>query len=296
MQPLADLLQDSRRSFGHRWSLPEYRQIELYTKRKRLTFCDDPPSMAPHGTLGVHVAALLLESSLVGQDPALMEGVGSWQRYLALPRRSVTEKLVAEVYRILRIFRIATSHRDGYCELEEGLVRCACTFERCALSLNITPVGLGLLESFVYTYLDAPRQPYAEAYVERLLWQYFVDIVAEIRKFADEDRILYQFRSPGYFNRHFRLDCDNPRFAVVDGGYRFEISPPYADPLRYPIDFFVSLQDGLHIVPVEALQAGWLASAELSRWRVRDPYGTELPSRFRHRFGREVMVVGLPMT
>jgi hypothetical protein len=297
MKTLENLLADSRKSFGHGWSLPEYRQIELYTKRKKLAFRDPPPAPEyPAGTLGVHVAALLLESFLAGRDAALLEGRSSWERYLALPRRTATDKLVAEVYRILRVFRVAATHRDGHLELEDGLVRAACTFQRCALALNITPAGLGLLESFVHVYLDSFRQPYGEAYVERLLMQYFVDIVGEIRKFADEDRILYQFRPYGFFNRHFRLDCDNPRYEAGDGRYRFEIGATYADPVRYPIDFFVVLQDTLHIVPVEALRDGGLPESELPRWRTRDPFGTELPAEFRRRFAREVMVVGLPMT
>jgi hypothetical protein len=203
---------------------------------------------------------------------------------------------VAEVYRILRIFRIAALHRDGRLEVSEGLVRAACTFDRCALALNITPTGLDLLGSFVHTYLDALHQPYGDTYVERLLTQYFTDIVGEIHKFADEDRVLYQFRSPGFFNRHFRLDCDNPRFHAGDGGYRFEVGAAYVDASRFPIDFFLTINDELHIIPIEALKDGLLRQDEISRWRARDPFLKQLPAAFQQRFGREVMVVGLPMT
>ncbi|MDD2770108.1 MAG: hypothetical protein PHT19_15385 [Methylococcus sp.] len=291
------LLAETRRHFGAGWSLPEYRQVELYTKRKKLEFGEDPaPGDGAEAYLGVHLAVQLLESHLLGAHEELMEGLSSWERYLALPRRNGVDKLVAEVYRILRIFRVASLHRDGHMECHEGLIRISCTFRRCALSLNITPAGLSLLESFVYTYLGSSAKPYGEAYVERLLLQYFIDIVAEIGKFADEDRILYQFRNPGFFNRHFRFDCDNPRLESSEGHYCFDIGATYADPVRYPIDFFFGVADQLHIVPVEALKNGRLAESELSRWLAREPYQTHLPAAFRQRFGREVMVVGLPMT
>jgi hypothetical protein len=297
MLPLAELLADQHRCFGHRWSLPEHRQIELYTKRKKLAFGDAPPAGAvPAGTFGLLAAGMMLEAHLSSSDPLLMESRSSWHGYLALPRATVTDKLVAEVHRILRIFRIATFHRDGRIEASDGLVRASCNFNLCALALNITPAGLDLLGSFVHAFLDAPNHPYGEAYVERLLMQYFTDIVGEIHKFADEDRVLYQFRSPGYFNRHFRFDCDNPRLHADDDGYRFEIGAAYADANRYPIDFFVTLDDDIHIIPVEALKDGALKQSELSRWKAREPFRKQLPTAYQQRFGREVMVVGLPMT
>ena len=300
MKLLQEMLIGSRRALGQGWHLPEYRQIELYTKRKKLSFRDSPARTAegeeapdPFAPLS---ALMLLESHLAAADPELFEGRTSWARYLALPRHTGTDKLVAEVFRILRIFRIAATHAQGKLEARDGLIRAACHFNRCALALNITPAGLSLLESFVFYYLDSFRQPYGEAYVEALLTQYFTDIVGEIHKFADEDRVLYQFR-PGfaYFNRHFRLDCDNPRYEAEIGHIQFAIGAGYSDPVRYPIDFFLPLDDGLHIVPVEALRAGRLASSDLPRWRARHS-GEPLPAHFRMRFGRETMVVGLPMT
>ena len=297
MLPLAELLADQHRCFGHRWSLPEHRQIELYSKRKKLAFGDSPPAGSPPaGTFGLLAAGMMLEAHLAGGDPLLMESQSSWHAVLALPRKTVTDKLVAEVHRILRIFRITSFHREGRLETSDGLVRMACNFDRCALALTITSAGLDLLGAFVHLFLDAPNQPYGEAYVERLLMQYFTDIVGEIHKFADEDRVLYQFRSPGYFNRHFRFDCDNPRCHADDDGYRFEIGAAYADANRYPIDFFFTHGDDIHIIPVEALKDGSLKQGELSRWRAREPFRKQLPTTYQQRFGREVMVVGLPMT
>lgn len=293
MKQLDDMVADFGSRFGSRWSLPEYRQIELYSKRKKLAFSDDVASAPVKDTLSAGVTFMLLENHLAARDPALMEGKTSWQKYLALPRKTGVEKLVAEVYRLLRVYRIALFHPDGLVEAHDGLIHTSCVFERCSLSLNITPIGLALLESFVFHYLDSARQPYSEAYVEAMLMQYFSDIVAEVRKFADEDRVLYQFRQALPFNRHLRLDCDNPKFESRDGHIVLDIGKTHANPLRFPIDFFLVLDNALYIVPVEALTGNLLPIADLPKWAARGP---ELPAHFRSRFGRETMTVGLPMT
>lgn len=296
MKQLDDMVADFGSCFGSRWSRPEYRQIELYSKKKKLAFRDDEPQAQVKDALSSGMAFMLLESFLAGRDPSLMEGKTSWQKYLALPRKTGTEKLVAEVYRLLRVYRIALFHPDGRVEARDGLIRTSCVFERCSLSLNITAAGLALLESFVFHYLDSFRQPYGEAYVEAMLMQYFTDIVEEVRKFADEDRVLYQFRQPLPFNRHFRFDCDNPKFQLRDGYVMLDIGNLYSNSARYPIDFFLALDNVLYIIPAEALTDRKLAIAELWRWAARTSDDMRLPSHFRGRFGRETMVVGLPMT
>jgi hypothetical protein len=300
MKLLGDVVEDFSCRFGNRWSVPEYRQIELYTKKKRLAFSDSDTNAAVgtqiKGTLSTGVAFMLLDTFLASQDSSLMEGKSSWQKYLALPRKTTSEKLVAEVYRLLRVYRIALSHSDGRLEARDGLVRASCIFDRCALSLNITAAGLALLESFVFYYLDSFRQPYSEAYVEAMLMQYFTDIVAEVKKFADEDRVLYQFRQVRPFNRHFRFDCDNPKYELYDDLIVIDIGHIYSDCARFPIDFFLMMDDSLYIVPAEALTDKKLPISELGQWAARIPNNMELPSHFRMRFGRENMVSGLPMT
>jgi len=300
MKLSGDVLADFSCRFGSRWSVPEYRQIELYTKKKKLAFSDDDTNATDNsqvkGTLSTGVAFMLLETFLASQDPLLMEGMNSWQRYLALPRKTNTEKLVAEVYRILRMLKIAMSHKNGLLEARDGLIRVSCVFERCALSLNITTAGIALLESFVFYYLDSFRQPYGTAYVEAMLMQYFTDIVAEVKKFSDEDRILYQFRQARQFNRHFRFDCDNPKYKHQDDFLILDIGEMYSDCARYPIDFFLVLDDILHIVPAEALTDKKIPLSELGKWKAQTANGNELPSHFCMRFGRETMVSGLPMT
>lgn len=283
----------------YRSLLPEHRQIELYSKKKRLAFADEPPPdpLAAVRPLLVEACQMfsLLDTFCESRDPKLEEKAG-WERYLALPREKQGDKLVAEVYRILRVLRLSLVHRQGYIEIAEGLIRAGCNYKLCAQSISLSPTGIALLNAFVRYYLRSFAEPYGDAYVEAMLAQYYVDIVAEIHRFADEDRVLFQFRQTLPFNRHQRLDCDNPKISRDEGFYSFDISSMYRDSLRYPIDFFLVIDNQLHIVPAEALRDCRLPMAEMPRWLARSEDGVSLPASYRLRFGREKVVVGLPMT
>jgi hypothetical protein len=280
----------------NRLSLPEYRQIELYSKRKTLHFAVAGP--APEfqervsGACGAYMA---LDAFLESRHFAGESGP-SWQRYLSLPRASLLDRLAGELYRILRIVRSVAFHPHGHIEAEDGIVKFNGAINRVSITLEITPAGLTLLESAVAYYLGWQSEPYSAAYAEAMLSEYFFDIVAEIKRFADEDRVLYQFQRKQTFNRHFRFDCDNPKTQATGDVLEVETSPAFQNTALYPIDFFIVHGNTLHIVPAEALTAGKLPLAQLDRWRARTPDGATLPASFRWRFSRETVVIGQPMT
>ena len=280
----------------NRLLLPEYRQIELYSKRKTLHFAAaEPVPDFQERVAGVCGAFMALNAFLESQHfPG--ESGPSWQRYLSLPRTAMLDKLMAELYRILRIARAVAFHPHGHIEAEDGIVKFNGAINRVALSLEITPACLALLESAIAYYLGWQREPYPAAYAEAMLAEYFFDIVAEIKRFADEDRVLYQFQRKHPFNRYFRFDCDNPKTRIGGDAMEIETGPGYRETARYPIDFFIVHGDALHIVPVEALSEGKLPLAQLGRWRARMPDGATLPASFRWRFSRETVVIGQPMT
>ena len=277
---------------ANRLWLPEYRQIELYTKKKTLAFAVyPPPEPAPVGAIaGVYRVFAALDAVLGGGERP------SWDTYMALPRDGALAKLVAELYRILRVARRIAFHPQGHMEVEDGIVRMNGAIDRFALSLEITQAGLSLLESAAAYYLSTMGQPYPDAYVEAMLAQYFADIIGEVKRFADEDRVLYQFRQKRHFNRHFRFDCDNPKFEIGGEHLHITLGGRYVAAQTYPIDFFLIIDDTLHIVPVEALDEGALPLGELPLWRARLADGHTLPAHFRPRFAREAVVVGQPMT
>lgn len=220
----------------------------------------------------------------------------SWARCKEIPKSTQTEKILCELHRILRIVRKVAFNSFGHADMRDGVVCLNGAIDKVALSLEITAAGLDLLETMVAYWFFARDSVYPEAYVEAMLAEFFGDVVVEIKRFSDEDRILYQFRRRAPFNRHFRFDCDNPKVTLENGQAVFEIGERYRDQARYAIDFFVVLDDALHIIPVEALDRGAIARDHLAKWRARTPDSVSLPASFRTRFAREKIVVGQPMT
>jgi hypothetical protein len=297
MVKLHDLLTGSTNGSLRRLSLPEYRQIELYTKRRALTFADDhsQQDLIADELRGVFSAFTVLDSYVQSRTPD-SDGKTTWQRAAAMPRDTMSERVAAELYRILRVAWSVAFTPQGRVTVEDGIIWFNGTVHKLALSLAITPIGLVLLESATAYYLESLRQPYPEAYVAAMLSQYFFDITGELKRFFDEDRVLYQFRRTSRFNRHARFDCDNPKTDIEGDFLRIEISPLYRDASLYPIDFFIVHRDVLYIIPVEALTDGALPLAELDKWRARTPDGVTLPASFRQRFGRETAAINQPMT
>lgn len=299
MKQQQDIVAAFRGHFSAHCHLPEHRHMEPYTRPRRLTFAE--PAPAERRVSGDLIFALTSAYSLLsdwyeGQNPELAT-LGSWQRYLALPKRTSSEKLMAEIFRTLRILRVAATQRNGRIEVKDnGLIRAFCEYNRCALNLLITETGLELLVSSVLYYLDSHAQPYSDAYVELMLSQYFTDIVGEIRSFGDDDRVLFQYGQKCWFNRHQRFDVDNPRVQVSEDGYRIDMGNYGNNPARYPLDYFLTLDNQLYIVPMEVLnEEGFIGTKDLAKWQAKTRQNT-LPDAYRLRFGHEKNVVGLPMT
>lgn len=276
-------------------SLPEHRQIELFTRKRPLTVSADTARPTDAKVTAACTACLLLQAAFESAEP-LQEGRTTWDVYLALPRTSSGDRAVAEIFRLLRIVRKVNLHRDGKIVAENGLIRIFGIIDGTVLALNISPVGLALLESAVTYYLRSFAQPYSAAYVEAILLRYYADIVDQVKRFSDEGRSLFQFREPLRINRHLRLDCDTVRIRTTDDACHFDLSETARDAGRSPTDFFVVIRDVLHIIPIEALSDGAIASSELPRWRARGVEGNALPAGFRMRFAHEIMPTDVPMT
>jgi hypothetical protein len=282
------LIGNSAFGWSSRLRLPEHRQIDLYTRRRALHFLDPPsPEEATVERIAaVCRAALALEAWCASLHPTSLP-LTAWKRCQELPRGTQLEKILAEIYRVMRVVRKISFHAHGHVDMRDGVVCLNGAIDLCALSLEITAAGLDLLETAVAYYFSSLTSPYPEAYVEAMLVEFFADIVAEIKRFADEDRILCQFRRRGPFNRHFRFDCDNPKINYESEFVQFVIGPLYRDPARTPIDFFAVLDDVFHIIPVEALKDGRIERKDLPRWRARGIENLSLPASFRTRFARE---------
>jgi hypothetical protein len=295
-----NLLRSYERSSRH---MPEYREFDIYDRSKHLTFTNELTSADElvANRIASRVAALrstqhAFDDFLAGQDNLVGETTSSWQRYQQLPRKTPTEKMVGQIFRILRIVRIATTHAQGHVTAEDGLVHLSCSFNHCALLLSLTEVGMELLMAFVAYYFEAKTLPYSDTYTEWVLDQYFLDIIGEVKRFADEDRVLYQFHHRGFFNRHFRYDCDSPTMVIEGEHCEFDLNKAQSDTKAFPFDFYIIVNQNLHIVPVEALSNDRLHVDKLPLWQARCVDGVSLPASFRGRFTRERMIQGHPMT
>jgi hypothetical protein len=283
--------------WSNRLRLPDYRQIELCSKRKALSFEEAAPSdEAPMERIAATArAALVFEAALAGVYPT-HHPLTAWARCKEMPKTTPTEKVLSELHRVTRILRKIAFHPHGHVDLREGVICLNGAIDSVALMLEITVAGLDLIETLAAYWFSAKDSIYPEAYVEWMFCEMFCDLVAEIKRFADEDRILYQFRRRPPFNRHFRFDCDNPKATIEADSVQFEIGERFSDSARHAIDFYVVLDDVLHIVPVEALKDGGIARAELPKWEARTPNALSLPATFRTRFAREKIVANQPMT
>lgn len=285
---LADRLAlDLIAAFPTSLSMPEHRQLEMYSRPLQLSFADEAASELPLAEIaGACRAFAALDAAVAPHDPE-REGGRSWERYRKLPRGSGVEKLAAEMFRALRLIWVVVFDRTSHIEWKNGLI-CFDRLDECStLTMKITSAGLKLLQSAVVYYLEARRLPYPEAYVEAMLSEYYADIVGQIHAFADESKSLYQFRRKLPLNRHFRFDCDNPKARIVDDALHIEIGEAYRDAQQFPIDFYLVHDSVLHIVPVETLGDGRLPLAQLADWRARLAEGGYLPALFRSRFARD---------
>jgi len=279
--------------------LTEHREIKLYSNGAGVQFLrDDRGIPCDHpipGALTPGVAFMLLDCYYESRDPGL-EGKTVRERYLALPRGTRAEKLAAQVYRVLKLYHMALIHPAGVIEDSRGVIRAGCTERGTAFCLIVTKSGLALLEAFVTSFLNSFRRPHGEAYVEALLSQYYADITNEIKKFHDEDADVLRFRKKYEFNRYFRLDCGNPKYVIKDGQIVFEIADPFYNPQSYPIDFFVMVNEELHVIPVEALTDKKLSLSELPDWKARVIDGKSASSQLHLEFGYETVSNGGPMS
>ena len=276
--------------------LPEVRQIELSTARKGLSFapCEAVSSPMP---LALEAAkAFMMLDAFHEARLAGVEGVSYWQRYLDLPRKSLADKIGAEIYRILRVVRLVTFHRLGEITMKEGLLDIKAEVQREVLWLRMSPAGLKLVESAAAWLIDAERLPYPQAYVDAMMSEYYADIVSEVKKYSDEKRSLNQFRKPfAAFNRHFRFDCASFPVKLGTEALSIEVPAIHSNAALYPIDFYMPYGEDLFIIPAEALNGGKIPMADLPKWRARVTDGA-LPASFRSRFGYEPPVKNQPMT
>ena len=165
-------------------SLPEHRQIELYSKRKALSFAatDVADGIPVTEIAGVCRAFVALDAALAG--PGTAGGGTSWERCRNLPRFSATQRLLGELYRVARLVWVVASDARGRISYCDGLIDFDAIVAPSVLAAKITPAGLRLLESAIVYYLTSRLEPYPGAYVEAMLTEYYLDLLGEVRSYS----------------------------------------------------------------------------------------------------------------
>ena len=207
--------------------------------------------------------------------------------------------MTAKLYRVLRVLRLVTFHPHGHVEIEDGIVKFNGAVNKVALSLRSFPQpALSFWNRPSPIISTRCGRPIHEPISRRCSSDISRTSSPRSSASGDEDCMLYQFRPKYAFNRHFRFDCDNPRrrrrrtaLSLIETG------PAHGDAALYPIDFYVTANDALHIVPAEALCA-----TESCRWRSSIDGAPAFPRAARCRpisacvFARETPAPNQPMT
>lgn len=272
--------------------LPECRKIELYTNSPEVRIYDpDPEGRVNQWSIPQVMDALeafmLLDACLECGRPGWM-GMALRERLNALVPRSRTERLVAQVYRILKIIRRSVSAVDARLASMEHVFQINYIEHPFAFSLHISFEGLELLSGFVALYMNFRRSPHPESYVEAALSQHYEDILAEVRYLSDEDGSVLHFRKPFYFNRHFRFRCCTARFRFGPEHLEIDMGERFLDKGRFPLDFYLMIEGDFYIIPCEVMDDGKIARDALPQWKVRRPDPAEGLPEFGLRLESEV--------
>ncbi|MGE4281662.1 MAG: hypothetical protein AB7G62_18915, partial [Magnetospirillum sp.] len=114
---------------------PEYRQIELYSKKKVLPVAEDAETELAEGTAEVIRLTRTFQTldAILGEAPAGDDPNDTWAKYLKLPKRHPMEKLAAEIHRALRPFHAGATHASGRIAIHNGMVKASSTIGHTAL-------------------------------------------------------------------------------------------------------------------------------------------------------------------
>ncbi|MBM9614110.1 hypothetical protein JWJ90_07395 [Desulfobulbus rhabdoformis] len=263
----------TRNTQGRR--LPEYRELEMYTNSSVIQLCDPECAEENNGwNIPQVMDALEAFSFLDGYWESVkpqFAGLPPEQRFIRLEPRTQTERIMGQIYRILKIIRQGIAAPDVRIQTGRGLFKMNYVAPPYAFALHISFGGLEILTASIVVYLNSFRQWFPEAYLEAMLGQYYEDAANEIKYLSDEIGSVQQFRKKMFFNRHHRLRCGSARYSLTSDSLVIDVGPRYANSFLYPIDFFLQVDGIFHIIPAEALEEGKLPREQLADWQVRIP-------------------------
>lgn len=215
----------------------------------------------------------LLDSFIDSKFPEL-DGISFKQKYLRLRRESDNEIIIKEVFRILKIFRNASTHSKSAIIIQSNSnILVNYQFNRTDFTLNLTKKALVLIYYVIFLFLDNER--YSKYYLSGLLRTYYDDLKSEIMIINDDignclDNIsnglrLKRIRRYKVLNPIYKLDSSTGTISIC----RFNV--PELESQYCSCDYLVKLHEENYLIPDEVLgQIGDISLSESENWKLEN--------------------------
>jgi hypothetical protein len=217
--------------------------------------------------LSTSIYFMVFDSYLESKNPNL-EGESFRQKYLDLPKGNNMERIVASIYRILKVYRNATVHQMHSILHTASDIRIDYLFSKTNFKLEISNQGIKTLQEFILCFFQYCESIYSDSYLELLFNGFYLDILKEIKDFNDEDgNILLSF--PGLINRYQRSDCKIKNYSIHNNELDFHFPDKFYDSTKYSIDIFFEYNNREYIVPNEVLNGKKLTIEKINLWEKK---------------------------
>jgi hypothetical protein len=221
--------------------------------------------------LEISIYFMVFDSYIESKNQSL-EGLSFRQKYISLPQNTNLEKIIAQIYRILKVCRNAIVHsmssivNDGNCLLINYVNEKTGTNFRLKVSFK----GIKIIKNFILNYLIYQKSRYSNLYKEYLFNSFYNDIIQEIYDFNDEDNKLVNIDSRSIC-RFIRYNCCTIKFTVDDDMIVFNIPDGFNDSIKYPIDIYIEYGKIKYIIPIEITNSlKSIKISELYMWKEQD--------------------------
>ncbi|WP_433943386.1 hypothetical protein [Paenibacillus sp. SN-8-1] len=212
----------------------------------------------------------MLDAYVDNKYPALVGG--NFARKLRrMPKVSISEIVLREVYRIYKVIRNATIHNAGSIDIDEkGNIFIQYRFNDTKYDLEITPKGLQLLNSITFEFIS-PFESRSTKYSDALRVSLLTDLRKEIKKFNDEnnslDHVISNNLSFKYGRRYrpqpVRIDWSGNKLTIQNPHELHPIEASFSG-----VDYEIINGDNKYLVPSEALINNSISLEQLSVWKL----------------------------
>lgn len=256
--------------------MPEYRRIEIGQTTTVFIECYSSicqTRLADNLIFHLMVFFSLLDSYIDSQYPTL-DGYSFAQKYRELPTNDDHEVIIKEVYRILKIFRNASTHsRSAITVLHDTEIIADYQYRKTNFTLQMSKNSLELIYTVILLLLDTNE--YSRQYLHGLLRTFYDDLKNEII-ISDEfgQNNLANISSGVRLKRIVRYRITNPDYKIDTSTglisiVRYTMHPTETE--HYSCDYLIELNGKKYLIPNEVLnQAGEISIVDSVTWELKN--------------------------